>query len=105
MTQTDSDDGSEEAATFAADVEANAALFARCGVSLPVASSTASTRHGEGPDGEPRVNDAANSMSQAEQDASQAWLAASNCLPKEGAEGPALLNVGTPLRRHVMTHG
>jgi hypothetical protein len=98
VTQTDSDDASEEAATFAADVEANAALFARCGVSLPVASSTASTRHGDGPGGEQRVNDAANSMSQAEQDASQAWLAARNCLPNEGADGPALLNVGTPLR-------
>jgi hypothetical protein len=98
VTQSDSDDAPEEAATFAADVEANAALFARCGVSLPVVSSAASTRHGDSPGGEQRVNDAANSMSQAEEDASHAWSAARNCLPNEGADGPALLNVGTPLR-------
>ena len=68
-------------------------------VSLPVASCTTSTRHGEGLGGEStRVNDAADSGSQAEEDASYAWLGASNCLPHEGAGGPELLNVGTPLR-------
>jgi hypothetical protein len=99
VTQTGNDDGSEETATLGADAEATAALFARCGVSLPVVPCTASTRHGEGLGREStRVTDAADSSSQAEQDAAQAWLGASNCLPHEGAGGPELLNVGTPLR-------
>jgi hypothetical protein len=98
VTQTGNDDGSEGRATLGADAEATVALFARCGVSLPVVSCTASIRHGEGLGGEStRVTDA-DSSSQAEQDAAQAWLGASNCLPHEGAGGPELLNVGTPLR-------
>lgn len=94
MAQTGSDDGSEGAVTFGADAEATAALFARCGVSLPVASSASTTRQSEGLGGErTRVNDGADSMSQAEQDAAHAWLGAVNCLPHEGAAGPELLNV------------
>jgi hypothetical protein len=99
VTDTGNDDGSEEAATLGADAEATAALFARCGVSLPVVPCTTSTRHSEGPGREStRVNDAADSSSQAEQDAAHAWLGASNCLPHEGAGGPELLDVGTSLR-------
>jgi hypothetical protein len=44
------------------------------------------------------VDELADSRSQAEEDASKAWLLAGNCLLYENDRGPELLNVGTGLK-------